>query len=253
VANIPVVENRRERLRRDGFVPLGRVLDEETTALLASEVERSLGRAPTASEYGVLRHNLWQIVPAFEDVLRRGELARIARELLGLDEVVLFQDHLVWKPPGAARVEWHQDYGYWPLEAPAGLTLWIALDRTDRENGCLHYLARTHEEGERAPQDFMAGADQPASNLPPLDALAREHEATPLPALAGDGIAHDPLVWHMSPANASDRDRRAWSITWIAPGNRWNPAHAPHPFNFELRPRPGEPVAGGLFPRFGAS
>ncbi len=167
---------------------------------------------------------------------------------------MLFQDNLVWKRPGAgARIEWHQDYSYWPLSSPAGLTLWIALDAADVADGCIHYLPGTHRLGERAPQDFVAGARQGARpDLEPLDARGREHEAVPVRAAPGDAIAHDPLVWHMSPPNRSQRERRALTVSWIEPSNRWAPAHAPHPYNYLLAPREGANVTGELFPVFGA-
>src|SRR5690606_19353133 len=120
-------------------------------------------------------------------------------------EVILFQDVVVWKPPETSvPLAWHQDYSYWPLSAPAGLTAWLALDDAEPENGCLHYLPGTHLEGERQPADFVVGAGQPRrEDLPPLDWERREHQAIAARVRAGDLLVHAPLVWHMSPANHS--------------------------------------------------
>ena len=74
-----------------------------------------------------------------------------------------------------------------------------------------------------------------------------------MPVHAGDLVAHDPLVWHMSPRNDSSRQRRALTFSWIGSNVRWAPEHAPHPFNQRLEPTPGAPVRGALFPRFDRS
>src|SRR5581483_8647023 len=121
----------RAQLRDDGFVALGPVLDATTVRELTREIDHELGEQRGRSAYGVILNSAWRSLPAF-------------------GEVVLFQDHVVWKTPGTSEpVAWHQDFAYWPLESAAGLTLWIALDDADLENGCLHYLPGTQREGER--------------------------------------------------------------------------------------------------------
>lgn len=179
-------------------------------------------------------------------------LAAIARAALDCAELVLFQDHVIAKPPGTAlEVRWHQDYAYWPLDAPAGLTLWVTCDDADDTSGCLRYLPGTHHLGERRASDFVAGAGQPGdAALPALEADDRAAEAIAAPALAGDALVHDPLVWHMSPPNRSPRWRRAWSLSFVRPEVRWAPRHCPHPFTASLGPRTGDPLDPARFPRF---
>lgn len=240
----------RADLARDGFARVGRCLDDEALAAVRAACEQA--RASTyRSDYGLIKHDPWRELPAFERALRAGPVGRVGRALLGVDEVVLFQDHLVWKPPGTpAEVSWHQDRGYWPLEAPRGLTVWVALDDADAGNGCLSYLPGTHLLGERRPADFSPGVTRPERlDLPPIDAAGREHEAVACPVRAGEALAHDPLVWHMSPPNASTRDRRAWSISLVTPEARWAPGRAPHPYNWSLQPAPGAPLDPARFPR----
>lgn len=240
----------RADLARDGFARAGRLLDDVAVAALQAACAQA--RATTSpSDYGLIMHDAWRELPAFERALRAGPVGRLGRALLGADEVVLFQDHVVWKPPATpAEVSWHQDRGYWPLEACRGLTVWVALDDADAGNGCLSYLPGTHRLGERRAADFTPGAAQPARpDLPPIDAAGREREVVTCPVRAGEALVHDPLVWHMSPPNASARDRRAWSITLVGPEARWAPARAPHPYNWSLQPVPGAPLDPSRFPR----
>ena len=234
---------------RDGVCLLPGLVRAADLRALRDELARTFGDTAADGPHGILRHNVWRLLPTFAALLTAGGLARRLRALAGLPGLRLFQDNLVWKTAGAsAAIAWHQDYMYWPLDSPAGVTLWVALDDADPASGCLHYLPGTQHEGERAAADFVGGTAPASGALPPVDVTGRESEVVALPARAGDAIAHHPLVWHMSPPNHGPRDRRAWSVSFVAADARWLPAHAPHPFNHELAPRDGEPLAGELFP-----
>src|SRR5690606_30083144 len=126
-------------LREQGWALLPGAIDEGAVARLRA----AIGEAPVepAGAYGVIRHNVWEQDPTFAAFVREGPLGPLALRLLEVDEVILFQDVVVWKPPETSvPLAWHQDYSYWPLSAPAGLTAWLALDDAEPENGCLHYL-----------------------------------------------------------------------------------------------------------------
>jgi ectoine hydroxylase-related dioxygenase (phytanoyl-CoA dioxygenase family) len=240
---------------------LGPVLAPDITRELCDRLDGFATQTAVPSQYGLLCHNPWRGVELARDIITTS-LATLALNLLEQDHVVMFQDIFIAKPPQAGHLEaeqpgaeqivqWHQDYSYWPLDSARGLTLWIALDDADPENGCLRYIPGTHTLGEKQPADFYAGAAQPPRpELPPLAASERESEAVYAPVRAGEALAHDPLVWHMSPANRSLRPRRAWSLTWITPTVRWDPEHAPHPFAYQLKPRAGDPLLGEMFMRF---
>jgi hypothetical protein len=232
----------------DGFVALGPVLDELEVLALRAAIEALPPATPSA--YGRIVHNPWRASPAF--AARIPAIAAHTRALLGGAPLVLFQDHLIAKTPGAtAAIAWHQDYAYWPLDAPIGITVWVALDDADESNGCLRYAPGSHAGGERAAADFVAGATMSARDgLAPIDRAHAEAIAVFAPVPAGVALAHDPLVWHMSPPNPSDRPRRAWSLSFIAPEVRWDPEHAPHPFVRTIGGPRGAPVFGPEFLRF---
>lgn len=208
-----------------------------------------VGERPATNHYGVLRNDVWRQVPALAGAL--DEAAAFALALLDVDELVLFQDNVIYKPPGTTdRVEWHQDYAYWPLDRAGGTTLWIALDDADADNGCLHFLPGSHHAGERRATDFVRGTGQPARpDLPPLEVPADE-AAVAMALAKGEVDAHHPLTWHFSPPNLSSRGRPAWSLTFLTPEVRWDPDHAPHPHNWRLNPEPGAALDPGVFPRF---
>lgn len=246
-------DRRRACLQDDGFVAWGPLLDRAEVAELQAVLERWLppDRAQP-NDHGLLRHDLAGQLPAFGALLADGRLATAAASLLDLDEVRFFQDNLVWKPPGTpGPVEWHQDYAYWPLDRPSGVTLWLAIDAADASNGALEYLPGSHHEGERQATDFVAGARHPLHpHLPAFDAASRAHTAVTAPAPAGHLLAHHPLIWHRSPPNPSARHRRGWSLTFLHPDVRWDPGHAPHPITLRLRPERGAPLGPQDHPAF---
>ncbi len=45
---------------------------------------------------------------------------------------------------------WHQDGRYWPIKPLAACTVWIALDRSLPENGCLRIVPGSHRRGSHA-------------------------------------------------------------------------------------------------------
>lgn len=249
-----VTQSTRSDYRDRGFAVIGQALDFATRQSLCDAFEDLALAQAEPSPYGILQNNVRHELSSVAELIDLGGLATAATALIGSSEIVLFQDNLVWKPPGAGRIEWHQDYSYWPLDAPTGVTFWLAIDETDAENGCLHYIPGTHRLGERQPADFIVGTGQPArSELLPLDWADRDADAVGVSVRAGELLVHHPLVWHMSDTNASTRHRRALTFTWIGGDVRWDPGHAPHPFNHRLAPTPGTSVRGKLFPHFNSA
>ncbi len=242
----------RKALARDGYARLGPVLSPEQAAALGDQLSAAASQvAESESPYGVLIHNVSETAAACRTLLDSGRLDALARGTLDLDEVILFQDLLIWKHAGnATDLAWHQDYSYWPLRPAVAGMMWIALDDATAENGCLHYVPGSHEWGELRPTPFSE--DMPISpalaHLAPIDLELAERSAVAVPVPAGEAIIHHPLVWHMSPTNTTRAPRRALATTWTSTDAVWDPGHANHPYNFTLRPTPGSLVLGERFP-----
>ena len=92
---------------------------------------------------------------------------------------------------GGTELPWHQDGGpFWGLSAQPPLTIWIALDDAPIASGCVELIPGSHRGGLATP----AGGVIPA-------ALVDEARAVPAPAVAGEALLLDPLVWHRSRRN----------------------------------------------------
>ena len=226
----------------DGVAALGRVLDDDQLMTARSAFGRIFDLA-VAGPYACIVHDSWR---------KSAELARLVPQVgaltcanLGIPGLILFHDHLLFKPPGGADMEWHQDFSYLPLDRPGGLTLWIALDDIDPENGCLYYILGSHLLGERRASWGLTGEDDPRAKLPPLE-VDRYQTGVAIPARAGCALAHHTYVWHRSPKNRSDRPRRSWALSFVSLEARWSPRHTPHPRSaVELRLE-GQPMENDL-------
>jgi ectoine hydroxylase-related dioxygenase (phytanoyl-CoA dioxygenase family) len=151
----------------------------------------------------------------------------LAAELLG-EPGVLFQDLLLIKREGQKEFPWHQDFGYWPVDRPRGVVLWVPLQASDGASGALRFAAGSHRLGPRPVVDLHDGSPQQA------DAdLAFDPDAWPVFAPVykpGDAVAFTPITFHASPAMRRTGERAAWSCIFLSPQARWSHANAPnHP------------------------
>ena len=241
------------KYHREGFVEINDLLPPAVCEDLNTALTKHLSTSFfDETGFGWLGQNAVQNLPIFAEVLVDHQIPQYAAQILNIDEVLLFQDLIIWKPPQSTRqVEWHQDYSYWPVDQPNGLTLWIALDDSNELGGTLRYIPQSHQWGECQPTIYTLNSShaQP-SDLPPLRWEQYESEAQFVNVRRGTGIAHHPLICHMSPVNRSLHHRRAWSLTFLCPSVGWAPEHAPHPLNYQLHIPSKTALKHGNFPSF---
>ena len=85
--------------------------------------------------------------------------AGLARDLVGPD-VRLYWDQSVYKQPNSAEpVLWHQDNGYTYVEPQAYLTCWVAITDATPENGCIAVMPGVHRDGTLAHRSTPVGEE----------------------------------------------------------------------------------------------
>jgi ectoine hydroxylase-related dioxygenase (phytanoyl-CoA dioxygenase family) len=159
----------------------------------------------------VLFHALgaWRITPGFHDVLWHPALTMAASQLLG-GAVRFWHDQLFCKPAKhGGVVAWHQDYSYWTRTQPmAHLTCWIGLDDSTRENGCVHYVPKSHE-WTLLPITGLAGDMNAIREVLNDEQWEQFQHPVAVELKAGECAFHHPLMIHGSFENRTDRPRRA--------------------------------------------
>lgn len=84
--------------------------------------------------------------PAFLDLARDPAILDCVESLIGPD-ILLWGCHVFSKPAGdGLETPWHQDGHYWPIRPLATCTVWVALEPSTRENGCLRVIPGSHRD-----------------------------------------------------------------------------------------------------------
>jgi ectoine hydroxylase-related dioxygenase (phytanoyl-CoA dioxygenase family) len=195
----------------------------------------------------VLFHALgaWRITPGFHDLLWNPAFLVPASQLLR-GGVRFWHDQLFSKPARhGGVVAWHQDYSYWTRTKPmTHLTCWIALDDATRDNGCLHYVPRSHE-WDLLPKPALAG-DMDAIQSVLSDEQKKLFRPVAIELKKGMATFHHPLMLHGSFENTTDGPRRAAVINVFRDGVR---SASSEPLLQGVPPIPaGQPMGGRFFP-----
>ena len=84
--------------------------------------------------------------PAFFELARDPAILDAVEAVMGPD-ILLWGCHVFTKPAGdGLETPWHQDGHYWPIRPLATCTVWVALEPSTRENGCLRVIPGSHRD-----------------------------------------------------------------------------------------------------------
>ena len=162
----------------------------------------------------------------FVDYARHPDLLDIVAQLLGSD-LILWVCSVFCKAPREGReILWHQDSPYYPMRPIATCSVWVALDDSRSENGCMRYIPGSHRRGvlrHILDSDALSGFNDIVDPREIDAALARDVELQ-----AGQISLHDAHTVHGSAANRSDQ-RRAGLVFRYMPGSSYFDRDLPMP------------------------
>ncbi len=197
----------------------------------------------------VLFHSLghWRITEGFHDILWNPAYLMAASQLLGNKAVRFWHDQLFCKPAKhGGVVAWHQDFSYWTRTKPMQhLTCWVGLDDSSLENGCIHYIPKSHEWGLLDKPDLAGDMEGLNAFLTP-EQQKQFINKVPIEMPKGYGTFHHPLTVHGSYANKSERSRRALVINSFADGTT-SDSNEPLLKGVNIIPK-GEKMKGQFYP-----
>jgi ectoine hydroxylase-related dioxygenase (phytanoyl-CoA dioxygenase family) len=148
--------------------------------------------------------------------------------LLG-DDIALWTSTLFGKPArGGKATAWHQDGQYWPIKPLATCSVWVALDDSNQENGCLRYIPGSHRPKKLWRHD-TSDSDQLTLNQVLDNEAFDESTARDVVLEAGQISIHDAYLIHGSQPNHSSQ-RRAGVVYRYMPTT----SHFDHAYAFEL-------------------
>ena len=217
-----------EGFTRDGYVALTGFLTPDQVAQTKEAVARFISeRLPQVPREKVFYEELGQsqtlkqIVglfshdPYFERLMFGSQFELLA-ELLLQGPVVGENMQYFNKPPQVGKATPpHQDGYYFMLKPCEALTMWLALEQVDEENGCVRYVRGSHRRGLRPHgRTKTLGFSQGVTDYGTPQDLADE---VAFPAQPGDLLVHNAMTIHRADGNRSPtRTRQALGLVYFS-------------------------------------
>ncbi len=202
-----------EEFHRNGFIKIPKFLNEKNTKKIKQDLEIFLQRYQkklSARQINFTKnkkinsvHDLtkWKWISELQN---SKSIRTIAKKIIG-EKIENFGAELFYKPKRTGlSVPTHQDNYYWCLNNPNAITIWIALDKANKENGGIYYYKKSHLLGllEHIPSN-VPGSSQKLKFPMGLDAFSKVY-----PSLKpGDCLIHHSLIAHGSLSNTSNSSR----------------------------------------------
>jgi chlorinating enzyme len=150
----------------------------------------------------------------------------LVEPLLGPD-FHLFSTHFICKPQGdGRRVPWHEDSAYWKsiLEPIEAVTVWLAIDPSTNENGCMCVVPRSHVTQQAGYSDY--DKVDPEKSVFPTEITRlqqRAEQAIPIELHPNQASLHDARLIHGSAPNTSAIRRCGFTMRFVPAHVRLSP------------------------------
>jgi len=214
---------------RDGYVIIRGLFDSEEIGLMRDAMEQD--PALRASLYDrkdaegkSTRMALWNHPgdSVYGLAARSQRVVDTMEDMLG-GEVYHYHSKLTAKEPhDGGAWEWHQDYGYWYHNGcmyPYMGSVMVALDRANRDNGCLQVLRGSHLAG-RVDHGILPG-EQVGADMRRVEQMLEQLERVYVELEPGDGLFFHANLMHRSDQNRSPN--RRWTVLFCFNAARNNP------------------------------
>jgi ectoine hydroxylase-related dioxygenase (phytanoyl-CoA dioxygenase family) len=166
------------------------------------------GRGHAANAEGVKGNDQFLALAMDEQILD------LVEQLIGPD-IVLWGCHVFCKPAGDGHeTPWHQDGHYWPIRPLANCTVWVALDASTAENGCLRVIPGSHAARVTHPHLTEERTDLALQQRMADDSFD-ENQAVDVELQPGQMSMHDVFMIHGAKPNRSTRRRAGVALRYM--------------------------------------
>jgi ectoine hydroxylase-related dioxygenase (phytanoyl-CoA dioxygenase family) len=198
-------------------------LEETTLDRLRDHVSKYLSSQPdTRKDYfpDLIAHD-----PSWLEYAAHPVILDMVSSLIGEDIIVWGSALFCKSARGGKTTPWHQDAEYWPIRPLETCTVWIAIDRSSRENGCLRVIPGSHRErvlyAHQANDDGRLVLNQEIA----ADAMP---EGTPTDVVLEPGMVslHDAYLVHGAEPNDSGNRRAGLTFRYMPSSSHFDRALA---------------------------
>lgn len=158
----------------------------------------------------------------------------------------LFSSHFICKDPFKGRATpWHEDSAFWKPRFDRFdkiITVWLAIDRSTKENGCMRVIPGTHVNGFSEYQNMDAAMNTFDSGI--KSESIDESKAVYFELEPGECSLHDSRIIHGALANTSPYRRCGYTMRFFATDHKVN---IPATDGFKIWLARGKDIAGNRF------
>ena len=156
-------------------------------------------------------------VSDFLALAMHADIVDLVEQAIGPD-VILWGCHVFCKPAEEGyETPWHQDGHYWPIRPLANCTVWVALEPSTRDNGCLRVIPRSHANKQLHPHLHEDRSDL-TLNQRMAEGSFDDNEAVDIELAPGQMSMHDIYMIHGAQANRSGVRRTGVALRYM-PGS----------------------------------
>jgi len=167
----------------------------------------------------------------------------LAESVIGPD-IGLWSSHFISKEPfRGRRTPWHEDSAYWKGKFDRFdkiVTIWLAIDDSTLENGCMGVIPGTHHDGFSAYAQ-VDDADNSTFTEEIRQGSFDERKVVWFELKRGECSMHDSRIIHGANANNSPMRRTGYTMRYFGLDMKFNPASAPEHKLYHCR---GKNIAG---------
>jgi hypothetical protein len=160
------------------------------------------------------------------DICRNGRILDLVEGILGPNFYLWASNFFIKEPYSTSTVGWHQDAYYWPMAPHNSVTVWLAFDDVNAENGAMKIIPGSHRGG--VIQHKQSSETDSVLTLQLESGSFREDTAVQFRLKAGEASLHDDRAIHGSPANPSARRRAGLTIRYSGTNVRNDLSVNPH-------------------------
>lgn len=214
--------------RENGFVQINNVLTEselDELGLYLDEVmsiEEGTASKSNSAYARVLNQkvNTWKSHAGMCKFAFHSRFADMARQLTGVNGIRFYHDHALWKnAKDSKETPWHQDFPKWPMNESGALSIWIALEDVNENNGCMKFIPKSHKLNNI--KNIRLTESEDIFEYAKGTGITKEQEVC-VPLKAGSCTFHDGLTFHYAHHNMADKPRKAYSIIYYPEGTTYN-------------------------------
>ena len=205
------IANHEQVYSEDGVLFPQRVISEDEAKHLRNEfayIENAFG--------GELPYvgNLHLTLKWAHDLVLHPNILAYITPLLGDDIAVLGSLVLTKYPHSEEYVSWHQDGINSKWNADHSLSVWLALTKSNSENGCMRVIPKSHCDSKLEHIHYVDGNNM-LRNAHEVEVEVDEEQAIDLELLPGEISVHHNNIIHGSGPNSSDMKRMGFIVRYV--------------------------------------